>query len=96
MGSRIVFLSDEAFLDKLSTRDGRVYHRSLKRERLYSQIMKATKTMLTEKQRLCFLMYFSEGKHMTQIAAELGVNISTVSRHIKAARKKLSKLEFLL
>ena len=36
------------------------------------------------------------GFTMKEIAAEVGISPSTVSRHIKAARVKLSKLNYLL
>ena len=52
----------------------------------------AIKNELTEKQRLYLFMYLLEQKTMDQIASELGVNKSTVSRTVTAARKKISKV----
>lgn len=47
---------------------------------------------LTETQRLYFSMYFIDGKGVSQIANEVGVNKSTVSRTLKAAKKNLARV----
>lgn len=46
---------------------------------------------LTLKQKEVVLMYFFEGKNIVQIAKELNVNKSTVSRNLHAALKNLKK-----
>ncbi len=54
-----------------------------------SFIMRAMEVDLTDLQRYCALECWLNGRKQTEIAAELGVNSSTVSRHLKAAKKKL-------
>lgn len=44
---------------------------------------------LTPRQRTVVRLYYYENMTMPQIAAELSVNTSTVSRHLKAARIRL-------
>jgi len=56
---------------------------------MYKFLRKAMKTELTEKQSRCLTMFLIEGKPQKEIARLLGVNASTVNRHIAAAKKKL-------
>lgn len=52
---------------------------------------------LTARQRQILMMYYFEDLDQTQIAQALGVNKSTVSRTLKAARTKIrTRLAFLL
>lgn len=44
---------------------------------------------LTSRQRACFERYYLQHKTMPQIAKELGVSPSTVSRHLRAARSRV-------
>ena len=67
--------------------DDNTYEYSLLKRRL----AKAMVEELTARQRQMTLMYFSEGLSMTEIAAELGVNVSTVSRTLKRARGRLHR-----
>ncbi len=46
---------------------------------------------LTEKQRQCVWLYYGEMRKMKDIADELGIGISSVSRHIKKARLRVEK-----
>lgn len=46
---------------------------------------------LTAKQRQALELCVFDGMSVTQAAAQLGVNKSTVSRHIRSARKRLEK-----
>lgn len=55
-------------------------------------LSRAMDTELTEKQRYCMQSYFLEGKKMYEIASELGVNPSTVTRHIKRAKNRLKRI----
>lgn len=59
-------------------------------EMLKRSLNKAIKSELTECQRIAVEEFFYNGKSVTQIALELGVNKSTVSRHLKRAKEKLS------
>lgn len=47
---------------------------------------------LTQRQRECLQLYYYENKRMCEIASLLSVSPSTVTRHIKAAQKKLKDL----
>ena len=44
---------------------------------------------LTKKQRETFMMYYGRKMNMPQIAKEQGVAISTVSRSLKRARRRI-------
>lgn len=63
-----------------------------KRKRMKNLLTKAMLTQLTNRQSICVSEYYIQNKTMETIAAELGISKSTVSRHIKAAMKKLNKL----
>ncbi len=52
----------------------------------------ALKTELTGRQRECLEMYYYKNLKMVEIASLLSVSPSTVTRHIKAAQKKLRNL----
>lgn len=60
-------------------------------ERLKISLIKAIKSELTECQRTAVEEYYFNNKSVTQIAFEIGVNKSTVSRHLKRAREKLGQ-----
>lgn len=62
------------------------------REKMKKIISKAIFDELTEKQRYCLVSHYFEGKKGIQIAEELCVNPSTVSRHLKEATKKLKHI----
>lgn len=47
---------------------------------------------LTERQRQIVVLYLVERKTMETIAKELGINKSTVSRTVTAAKKKLARV----
>ena len=46
---------------------------------------------LTPRQRQVVELYYYKQLNMTEIAGQLGVNPSTVSRHLKAARGRLKQ-----
>ena len=52
----------------------------------------AAKGELTSRQAECVRLRYGEGKGVSEIAAELGLSPSTVSRHLKKARGRLSKV----
>lgn len=60
-------------------------------EKMVSSIKNIIKGELTEKQRLCVLLYYGEKIKMKDIANKLGIDISSVSRHIKKAKERLKK-----
>lgn len=52
----------------------------------------ALKDALTDKQRECITMYYYENLKMKEIAKKLSVSPSTVTRHIKAGKKRLKNI----
>lgn len=60
-------------------------------ERLRTNLRQARSAELTERQQLVLRLYFEEGKNMPQIARELHVSCSTVSRTLRRAREKLHR-----
>lgn len=62
------------------------------RERMKRILSRAIRHGLTERQRYCLTKHYLEGMQMKDIAKELGVTKSTVSRHIRAATLKLRKV----
>ena len=66
------------------------------RDKMKKILSMAVLNELTERQRICIVDYYLNGKKEKEIAKELGVNSSTVSRHIMKARDKLSTYCVLL
>lgn len=62
------------------------------RKKMNHILSKAIFSELTEMQRVCIVEYYLNNKKQKQIAVELGINNSTVSRHIAAATKKLRNI----
>lgn len=60
-------------------------------DRLRRNLSRAIQTELTERQRTMLLMRYSQNYSQTEIAAELGVNPSTVSRTLLRAEKRLQR-----
>ena len=52
----------------------------------------ALKNELTERQRECLELYYYKNMKMYEIASLLSLSPSTVTRHIKAAEKKLKSV----
>ena len=52
------------------------------RDKMKKILSMAVLNELTERQRICIVDYYLNGKKEKEIAKELGVNSSTVSRHI--------------
>ncbi len=66
-------------------------HSSL-RARLCAELIRDTCTNgLTKAQKCYIILYYRDGLTMQQIAHKLGVNKSTVSRTVAAARRKIEK-----
>lgn len=59
--------------------------------RLKKNLTVAIQNELTPHQQRALLMYYSGGRTMREIADDLGVNTSTVSRTINRALKRLRK-----
>lgn len=62
------------------------------RKRMKEIISKAIVTELTDMQRICLTEHYLNDKKQKEIASELGLNASTVSRHISSARRKLKNI----
>ena len=59
--------------------------------RLIRNLRRAIEEELTERQREMVKRYYIDGRSMQDIAEELCVNVSTVSRTIKRGRLRLSR-----
>jgi RNA polymerase sigma factor (sigma-70 family) len=59
-----------------------------KMKKVLNQALKS----LTERQRYCICNYYLNGKKMKTIAEELNINPSTVTRHIKSAKRNLKRI----
>ena len=66
------------------------------RDEMKGLLKNAMDSVLTARQKSCLSKYYFERKTEKQIGEELGLDISTVSRHIKAARRNLKKLRGLV
>ncbi|RPF47636.1 RNA polymerase sigma factor (sigma-70 family) [Hydrogenoanaerobacterium saccharovorans] len=49
----------------------------------------AVENELTHRQHQCFTLHYYKGLAVKDIAAQLGIDCSTVSRHIRAARERI-------
>ena len=50
------------------------------------------KNCLTEKQRACIAMYYDRQMKLEEIGRELSIDKSTVSRHLKAGKRKIRNI----
>ena len=64
---------------------------SQRRERLKRNLRRAMKRELTPRQQEIMALYFFENRPMTEIAAMLGINKSTVSRSLHRALRWLER-----
>lgn len=83
-------ISGALFLQHYQFTGGSTNHRDI--QRMKNLLSAAIQTELTDRQRECLILYYLKGLQMNQIAVQLNLNPSTVSRHISAARRKLKKL----
>lgn len=61
-------------------------------ERMKKILYRAIRHELTDRQRECITMFYLNGMKMKDIASQLGLSTSTVSRHISSATRKLRKV----
>ena len=59
--------------------------------RLRQNLTRAREQELTQRQREVLVLYFDRGMNMSQIARELGVSSSTISRTVRRAKRRLYK-----
>ena len=61
----------------------------------HSKMVEALKNIiageLTEKQRLCIMLYYGKSMKMKDIGNQLGIGVSSVSRHIKKGKLRVKK-----
>lgn len=91
--SRNFSFGDEALLSKAIYSQysfGKSNGSDLKRMRTI--LLKAIASELTFPQRYCLTEYYLSERKMKDIAKELGVNPSTVTRHISKAKEKLRRI----
>ena len=62
------------------------------RRRLLALLSQATRTELTERQRQIVHLHFYEEKSVTQIARELNLHPSTVSRSLQRSARRLQRV----
>lgn len=63
----------------------------LKHRKMIGSLKNIVEGELTEKQKTCISMYYGENMKMRDISERLGISVSCVSRHIKKAKKRLTK-----
>ena len=61
-------------------------------EKMKKILYKAIDGELTDKQRYCICEYYLSGRSMKNIASDLNVNPSTVTRHIQSAKRRLRRV----
>ncbi|MDO4743091.1 MAG: sigma-70 family RNA polymerase sigma factor [bacterium] len=61
----------------------------LKLNQLQKYLSKAIDTELTDRQKEIIKAFFYDGSSVTEISTRLGINKSTVSRHLKRSKEKL-------
>ena len=89
--SRNELCAEEQIYDRLSylayTSSGST--NSQEKSRMKQVLFKAIKEELSQKQRICLIEYYIDGRKKKEIADRLSLNPSTVTRHIKRAEEKL-------
>ncbi len=58
-------------------------------EHIKENLNRAIEEELTDRQKQIVNMFFFDGLNLTEISAELGLNKSTVSRHLTRSKEKL-------
>ena len=89
--SRNELIAEEVLYDRLSylayTSSGSTNVQE--KSRMKQVLFRAIRNELSEKQRLCLMEYYINGRKKKEIAAILSLNPSTVTRHIRRAEEKL-------
>ena len=93
MKHKVIYFNEKNF-DKIVFARQNMFNsdNSNDRNRMKKIVSKALNEELTEKQKACIVAYFLEGKKMINIARELGVAPSTVTRHIKSGINRLTNI----
>ena len=78
------WLANESLRKQLDSTDN-----SQQLERLRTHLARARAELLTPRQQRLVTLYYDQGMTMGQIAVKLGIHVSTVSRTLKRARRRL-------
>lgn len=62
------------------------------RARMKKIMFDALNNELTDRQRMCLVEHYLNGRKEKEIALELGLSPSTVSRHIRFGKQKLQRI----
>lgn len=90
MSREIASCHIEHYPDLMSCFQGQTNRRE--REEYRRFLYRAIKTQLTHRQTQVMLLYYFEGKNITEIAQKLGLNKSTVSRTLRRSLNRLTDL----
>ena len=90
MSREIASCHIEHYPDLMTCFQGQTNRRE--REEYRRFLYRAIKTQLTHRQTQVMLLYYFEGKNITEIAQELGLNKSTVSRTLRRSLHRLTDL----
>ena len=90
MSREIASCHIEHYPDLMTCFQGQTNRRE--REEYRRFLYRAIKTQLTHWQTQVMLLYYFEGKNITEIAQELGLNKSTVSRTLRRSLNRLTDL----
>lgn len=90
MSREIASCHIEHYPDLMTCFQGKTNRRE--REEYRRFLYRAIKTQLTHRQTQVMLLYYFEGKNITEIAQELGLNKSTVSRTLRRSLNRLTDL----
>ncbi len=88
-------LSLDGFMESLASFSG--YNNRLNdgEDIIHRKMLKSLKNIvdgeLTERQKKCIWLYYGKTMKMKEIAEEMGIGISSVSRHIKKSKEKIKK-----
>lgn len=93
MQHKKVFLTDEnADMVSFQNYESGNNNNILQRLKMKKIMKRAITYELTPKQRYCLCEHFLKGRSMKSIARELGLNPSTVTRHIQNALSRLQRV----
>ena len=90
MSREIASCHIEHYPDLMTCFQGQTNRRE--REEYRRFLYRAIKTQLTHRQTQVMLLSYFEGKNITEIAQELGLNKSTVSRTLRRSLNRLTDL----
>lgn len=90
MSREIASCHIEHYPDLMTCFQGQTNRRE--REEYRRFLYRAIKTQLTHRQIQVMLLYYFEGKNITEIAQELGLNKSTISRTLRRSLNRLTDL----